>query len=545
MREKNARKRLTFKERFPYFWLEILILVIIGIFVVMVVQTQNVSIKTAYDAHIEQIHDTISDLSWQGIDQETIMAELYYNNLFSEYTGFALEFYDIDGNVVAKPRDDEIWIYWDSSASDFSKIFFLEDYFTEEQLQPLYEINTTTELGLLEVAGLIGYYNTSGEFVLNELQFWHYDQTSSAEPEYIKIKNKLPDSVTEDILYIFSNGSNANETGKGLLEIVQRNEKMDQRAYKKLQAVEKYWVDSLNTSFINEVPGTSSTAVDRYVFSGAAEVMGSFYRIAVVYAPVKMILMSHTFWWKVIPLVILCQGGALVFFIYQRESRNKKKKMEQMQHTFLNAMAHEMKTPAAVIKNGTECIKENIHPEKNEHYLDMISKEADHLNELLSKMLIFTRTNEGAYSLQKERLSLETLVNAVLPSYQLAMEFKGISINVQAEDAKEICGDEQLLKMVIDNFISNGIRYGNENSQMVVRIANRGLSVYNEGEVLSVEDQKRIWEPLYIVDAARSKNDGSAGMGLAICKNVLELHHARYGVENVDGGVRFFFELPE
>lgn len=544
MRKTNIHKKGTFKERFPYFWMELLIVAILVVFFVIVWQTEREEQREIFLNDIGQIEEGISYIkSIEDVTPETITAELYERYAFRENSGLAIEFYDIDGNPIAQNGEENIWIYWNPDASQQSNIIFLDHLFTGEQLQPLLETDAldyvNQQMGYME-----GYYDETNTFVITEIMYWYHDQ-ENGEIESKHLRKAVPQDVTYEDLVSRESSNLADESGHGVLNIVTIDTDMMKKAYEHLDTVEKHWVGVLNAVDTSEPDGTSYSQGGWFDFCASVEVEGCFFRVAVVYAPVKMILASHTFWEKLIPFVVLCQGGALVFFLYQKSLRKKKREYDQMQHTFLNAMAHEMKTPAAVIKNGTECIKENIHPEKNEHYLDMISKEADHLNELLSKMLIFTRTNEGAYSLQKERLSLETLVNAVLPSYQLAMEFKGISIDVQTEDAKEICGDELLLKMVIDNFISNGIRYGNENSQMVVRIANRGLSVYNEGEVLSVEDQKRIWEPLYVVDAARSKNDGSAGMGLAICKNVLELHHARYGVENVVGGVRFFFELPE
>ena len=74
-------------------------------------------------------------------------------------------------------------------------------------------------------------------------------------------------------------------------------------------------------------------------------------------------------------------------------------------------------------------------------------------------------------------------------------------------------------------------------------VARNYVSVYNEGIQIPEERKKEIWTPMYLVDDSRTKTGTTSGMGLAISAIILKAHHASYGVENIEGGVKFYFSL--
>ena len=257
----------------------------------------------------------------------------------------------------------------------------------------------------------------------------------------------------------------------------------------------------------------------------------------------KMALTSYFLWVRMTSLIIVIQGGAIIGFILRRKMKKKQAQLDHMRNTFINAMAHEMKTPAAVIKNSSECILEEICPEKNRHYVEMISKETDHMSELISKMLVYTRTADSVQGLRLAAVALPEMTKAVCDSYQLAMEQRGLTLRVENLGMDTVFAEADLIKMVIDNYVSNAVRYAKDGSEIVIAFCKNRFQISNQCEKLTPEQMERIWEPMYVIDESRTRTDGSAGMGLAICKNILELHQAKYGVENTNDGVRFFFEL--
>ena len=114
-----------------------------------------------------------------------------------------------------------------------------------------------------------------------------------------------------------------------------------------------------------------------------------------------------------------------------------------------------------------------------------------------------------------------------------------IDIQINQRESFHIKGDPALLQMVVDNLFSNAVRYCPPGKTIRLVICQNSLSVFNTGEHIPDDELDRIWEPLYQVDAARSGDNSSSGMGLAISAQILKLHRIRYGVRNVTEGVEF------
>ena len=127
--------------------------------------------------------------------------------------------------------------------------------------------------------------------------------------------------------------------------------------------------------------------------------------------------------------------------------------------------------------------------------------------------------------------------------YQTMFNDKQIMFEIDEQAPFWITGDPYLLEMVVDNFFSNAVRHCPRGEKIRLTICQSSLSIFNAGVHIPGGEQERIWEPLYQVDKARSGDNSSSGMGLAISSQILKLHHIKYGVRNVQDGVEFFFGL--
>ena len=244
-----------------------------------------------------------------------------------------------------------------------------------------------------------------------------------------------------------------------------------------------------------------------------------------------------------LPIWLIGQAAAAFLIIVYLYLQKKRKELASLRNTFINAMAHEMKTPAAVIKNSAECLEDGIHPEKQENYIKMIQTEADHMNDLLMSMLTYTRLSDSEYDLHKSDCSLKEMMEFCSAHYGEQIEKKGIHVVWDAVEEGTINADEKMLSMVIDNFISNAVRFCIAGGVIRLTVTQDYVSVYNEGEPIPDDQLKSIWTPMYLGDDSRTKTSGTSGMGLAISAVILKAHHADYGVSNVAEGVEFYFKL--
>ena len=196
---------------------------------------------------------------------------------------------------------------------------------------------------------------------------------------------------------------------------------------------------------------------------------------------------------------------ACIYFIYTY-LENEREELNKTRNLFINAMAHEMKTPNAVILNSSEMLIENVNPEKQHKYLKMIEDESKHMNNLLNQMLIYTRTT-NSYQLHKQNHNLSTMFEEVLKHYDL--ESKIITIDIDSKI--NISCDQQLMMIVFDNLINNAFKYANQKISIVYK--QEKIIISNDGSKIENKDINHIFEPLYKADVSRNDTN-STGMGL-------------------------------
>ena len=147
--------------------------------------------------------------------------------------------------------------------------------------------------------------------------------------------------------------------------------------------------------------------------------------------------------------------------------------------------------------------------------------------------------------IDKKACDLDRIVKKEIEKYRPFAASKDVGIeNLAVEKCSVKCNDE-LIGLVIDNFLSNAVKFAIPKTVIKVSLTRKGkkfkLGIYNKGENISKEQGKELWELLYKGDMSRSRDENSSGMGLAICRQILELHNFKYGFENKEDGVEFYF----
>lgn len=222
----------------------------------------------------------------------------------------------------------------------------------------------------------------------------------------------------------------------------------------------------------------------------------------------------------------------------------KNKKFENAKNAFTNAAAHELKTPLAVIENQCECIMENIAPAKNAEYINSVYAETLKMNKLVASLLQYSRLADTD-NIKMEKCRLDEIICAETEKYKTSFSTKSIQVETDIIRHSEIKCNAELIALVIDNYLSNAVKHTENGNAIKISLTKHNnsyrFSVYNEGKQIPDEYKDMLFHILYKTDAARSRDDNSTGMGLAICKEILELHHFTYGYVNKTNGVAFYF----
>ena len=232
-----------------------------------------------------------------------------------------------------------------------------------------------------------------------------------------------------------------------------------------------------------------------------------------------------------------------------KEDIEQKEKLEKMRNEFLGNVSHELKTPIALIQGYAEGLKEGVNddPKDREFYCDVIMDEAAKMNQMVRNLLTLNQLEFGDEDIVFERFDLTELIRGILQSMEILAEQEGIRVIFRQEQRVYVWADEFKVEQVVRNYVSNAFHHVDKEKVVEVRIRTEEnkarVTVFNTGAPIAEEDVGHIWEKFYKADKAHTREYGGNGIGLSIVKAIMESFHQKYGVNNYDNGVEFWFEL--
>lgn len=227
----------------------------------------------------------------------------------------------------------------------------------------------------------------------------------------------------------------------------------------------------------------------------------------------------------------------------------KKTEIDEMRKEFISNVSHELKTPIALIQGYAEGLQECINDDADsrEFYCDVIMDEADKMNQLVKNLLTLNQLESGSEQVVFERFDLIEVILGVVNATAILREQSGIALQVHGTGPQYVWADEFKTEQVLTNYISNAIHYaaGEKRIEIFVRPRTETVrvEVFNTGNPIPEDELEHIWDKFYKVDKARTREYGGNGIGLSIVKAIMDSFHRECGVENLEDGVRFWFEL--
>ena len=222
---------------------------------------------------------------------------------------------------------------------------------------------------------------------------------------------------------------------------------------------------------------------------------------------------------------------------------------EQSRRRLFADIAHELRTPLSVIGGTVDAMLDGVY-EPNADNLNSIKEETEVLITLVGELRDLTLAESGHLKLEFEPTNLAELVRRRVSQADVIARGKNVTLRMDiAEGLPEIEADGRRIEQVVANLLDNALNHTPSGGIVMVAVSRDKdgvlVSVSDTGEGVPAEDLSHIFERFYRVDGARSRKTGGAGLGLAIAKQMVELHGGRIWVESEVGkGSKFSFTLP-
>lgn len=216
-------------------------------------------------------------------------------------------------------------------------------------------------------------------------------------------------------------------------------------------------------------------------------------------------------------------------------------KADERKKELIGDISHELRTPISYVKGYSDALLSHMvkSEEDQEKYLQLIHREAGHLERLVADLLDLTKLESDEYQFEKSPLPLAQLIEDALQKYCSTAKEKDIKVSYELDPELIINGSEAKIEQIFQNIMDNAIRYTGQGGEITIKLYKYRdkcyLSIRDTGIGINKEDISKITERFYRVNKGRTRSDGGTGLGLSIVDKLVKLHDGQLKIESTVG----------
>lgn len=233
-----------------------------------------------------------------------------------------------------------------------------------------------------------------------------------------------------------------------------------------------------------------------------------------------------------------------------RQNQRAAKEAEQRKNDLIVYLAHDLKTPLTSVIGYLTLLRDEsqISDELREKYLSISLAKAERLEDLINEFFEITRFNLTNQVLELSKINLTRMLEQITFEFKPMFAEKNLTCVLDVPQDVEIQCDVNKMQRVFDNLIRNAINYSFPDSQVLIRMkcsdSNIQIDFINHGNTIPPEKLSRVFEQFFRLDTARTSRTGGAGLGLAIAKEIVELHKGTITAYSENEEIKFSVILP-
>lgn len=228
-------------------------------------------------------------------------------------------------------------------------------------------------------------------------------------------------------------------------------------------------------------------------------------------------------------------------------------KLNEQKNKFLGIAAHDLRNPLSIIISYVDYFLNDLGDQltvKQHKILKMILKSSEFMLNLLNELLDISKIESGKLTLNKKQTNLLLLIKNIIELNQTIASKKNISIQLEVfESIPDVLIDEMKIEQVLNNLISNAIKYSFENKTIKINVLLSGenitIAIIDQGQGIPADEIDKLFKPFETTSVQSTAGEKSTGLGLAIVRNIIIGHQGKIWVESdVGKGSTFYFSIP-
>ena len=236
-----------------------------------------------------------------------------------------------------------------------------------------------------------------------------------------------------------------------------------------------------------------------------------------------------------------------------KETSNEKVEYDKRSKELISNISHDLKTPITAIKGYVEGIMDGVAdtPEKMERYIRTIYNKANDMDNLINELTLYSKIDSNRIPYNFSTLSVNDYFDDCASDLKIDIEARGVKFDYlnYVSDGVRIIADAEQLKRVINNIVSNALKYMNKSQKQIhLRVKDVGdfvqVEIEDNGKGIGAKELPHIFERFYRTDASRNSETGGSGIGLSIVKKIIEEHGGKIWATSKEGtGTIMYFVI--
>ena len=236
----------------------------------------------------------------------------------------------------------------------------------------------------------------------------------------------------------------------------------------------------------------------------------------------------------------------------EREQNQDLRALDRLKDEFVALVSHELRTPLTSIRGYLELVLEDASghlSEEQRQFLGVVERNSDRLQRLVGDLLFVAQVDAGRLALELGHLDAAEVGAEALEAAKPAADQKGLQLRLVGDPHAELIGDRARLAQLVDNLVSNAIKFTPDGGDVEIGVHSAGgnvtIEISDSGMGISAEDQKRLFQRFFRTAAATNQAIPGTGLGLAISKAIVDAHEGTIELESSEGnGTTFRITIP-
>ena len=259
--------------------------------------------------------------------------------------------------------------------------------------------------------------------------------------------------------------------------------------------------------------------------------------------PLKMVIRDNL-WVYILSVLALVIVEALIIYAVRKLYLNQKR-FELRSEKLTKGIAYDLQGPLAATRGYLDNW-EDLSEDKRAEYSEKIISEVDHMSSMVTRLLELSKIHDGSVKLNREDVDLLKLTQNIKKRNSKAILEKNIDLTIECDeeaDAYPVYADLEMMYIVINNFITNAIKYCDHKVKIRLKNYRNSIefSITNDGAGIEKADLDKVWDVLYKADKGSSETGENSGVGLSVVKSILDAHNAKCGCFSGFKGTNFWF----